>query len=394
MRERRQGLGSVNARRGAGVVAAALLVGLAWGTACGRDRAEPMRPAAAVDRPGDEVEVRTAPVRRGAILRRIEAPGSLLPRRESRIGTEVTGRIDHIFVDEGDHVDAGAPLFQIDPEPYQIALRQAQAALDHAKAERAQVESDLARARELDKRQIVSKQELDKLSTFLAVARSAERQATEQVALAQHKLDRTLVHAPYPASVAARLEDEGTTALSQPQTIILVLHESGELEARATIPESRLALVRQGDPALIHVAGVPAPIQTEVFAVGDAIDPATRTYTVKMRVPNPDGSLKAGVFAEVEIMPRSKLDALLVPREAIRSEDGQAQVFTVQDGVARALTVTLGVVSESEAEILQGVRVDTPVIVGTPASQVAPGTRVRVAPEAAGPARPRPDGDA
>jgi RND family efflux transporter MFP subunit len=353
-----------------------------------------MRPAAAVDRPGDEVEVRTAPVRRGAILRRIEAPGSLLPRRESKIGTEVTGRIDHIFVDEGDHVDAGAPLFQIDPEPYQIALRQAQAALDHAKAERAQVESDLARARELDKRQIVSKQELDKLSTFLAVARSAERQATEQVALAQHKLDRTLVHAPYPASIAARLEDEGTTALSQPQTIILVLHESGELEARATIPESRLALVRQGDPALIHVAGVPAPIQTEVFAVGDAIDPATRTYTVKMRVPNPDGSLKAGVFAEVEIMPRSKLDALLVPREAIRSEDGQAQVFTVQDGVARALTVTLGVVSESEAEILQGVRVDTPVIVGTPASQVAPGTRVRVAPEAAGPARPRPDGDA
>jgi membrane fusion protein (multidrug efflux system) len=336
-------------------------------------------PAAGAPAPETEVEVRIEPVRRGTIVQRIDAPGTLEARRESRIGAEVTGRIDSVFVDEGDRVAEGAPLFQIDREPFEMALRQAQAALDHARAERRQVESDLARARELEKKQVVAAQQIEKLETGLAVAKSAEEEASQAVALAQHKLGRTLVRAPYAASVVARLVDEGTTALSMPQTIVVVLQESDELEARATIPESRLSFVQVGDPALIHIEGVPAPIQTEIYAVGDAIDPATRTYTVKMRVPNPEHALKAGLFATIEILPRSKRDALVVPRDAIRSEDGVTRVFTVREGRATPVPVTVGVVTEGEAEILEGLRVDMPVIVGDAARQLAPGMRVREA---------------
>jgi RND family efflux transporter MFP subunit len=323
--------------------------------------------------------VQVVPVRRGSILPRISAPGTLEARRESQIGVEVQGRITRVYVDEGDRVEAGAPLFEIDPEPYQMALRQAQAAQEHARAERAQVEADLARARQLQQQNVVAAQQREKLETALAVARSAEQQAVEQVALARHKLERTVVHAPYAASVVARLSDEGTTALVQPQTIVLVLQEAGELEARATIPESRLSLVRVGDPVLIHVEGLTAPIQTEVYAVGDAVDPTTRTYAVKMRVPNPEHALKAGLFAQVEILPRSKRDALVVPRDAVRSEDGRSRVFTIRDGVATPIPVTLGVVTEEQVEILDGLRVDTPVIVGEAARQLAPGMKVRAA---------------
>jgi membrane fusion protein (multidrug efflux system) len=343
-------------------------------------KATPAPGSAAV---GEEVvEVETAPVRRGSILLRIAAPGTIEARRESQIGVEVQGRIERVYVDEGDRVEAGAPLFEIDAEPYRMALRQAQAALDLARAERAQVEADLTRVRALQKQNVVSPQQREKLETGLAVARSGEQQAAEMLALAQHKLDRTVVRAPYAASVVARLADEGTTALVQPQTVVLVLQESGELEAKATIPESKLALVRVGDPALIHVEGLAAPIQTEISAVGDAIDPATRTYAVRMRVPNPDRALKAGLFAEIEILPQSKRDALLVPRSALRSEAGSARVFTVRDGVAAAVPVTLGAVAESEAEILGGLRVDTPVIVGAAAEKVTSGMKVRVVPAA------------
>jgi membrane fusion protein, multidrug efflux system len=358
-------------------------LGVALAAGCGREGGDASVPGGgpvAGRAPAPvEIEVQTVPVRRGAIVQRVEAPGSLVARRESKIGTEVQGRIARVFVDEGDRVEAGAELFQIDPEPHQMALRQAEAAADHAGAERHQVEVDLARARELHARQILSKQELDKLETALAVARAGERQAAEEVALARHRLERTLVRAPYAGFVAARLEDEGTTALVQPQTVVLVLQESGELEARAAIPESRLALVRIGDPALIHVEGLAAPIQTEVFAVSGAIDSATRTYIAKMRVPNTAGELKAGIFAEIEILPRSKRDALLVPREAIRSQDGATSVLTLRDGLATAVPVTLGFVSEREAEVLQGVRVDMPVIVGDAAAQLAEGMRVRAA---------------
>jgi len=100
--------------------------------------------------------------------------------------------------------------------------------------------------------------------------------------------------------------------------------------------------VRVGDPALIHVEGLAAPIQTEVQAVADAIDPASRTYTVRMRVANPDHALKAGVFARIEIVPQSKRDVLIVPRAAVRSEDGITRVFTVRDGRATPVPVTLG----------------------------------------------------
>jgi RND family efflux transporter MFP subunit len=345
--------------------------------ACGP--AAPPEPSPAGE-PASEgvVEVNTAPARRGSILQRVAAPGSVVARRESRIGPEVTGRIERVFVSEGDRVEAGAPLFQIDPEPYEFALRQAEAGLDLARAERRRIEADVARARALREKQILSEQELDRLATELEVARARERQAVEGVALARRELDRTLVRAPYSGSVAERLEDEGTTALVQPQTIVVRLQETAELEAHAAIPESQLALVRIGDPARLRIEGVTEPIETQVSAVSDTIDPATRTYLVKMRVPNPQYALKAGVFAHVEILPGSKNEALLVPRESVRSEEGRTRVLAVRDGRAVALPVRIGLVSESAAEVLEGIEEDETLIVGETARTIAPGMPVRV----------------
>ena len=367
---------------GAWTLAAVALLSLLH---CTRSESTSSAPSAAAAAPAAEqgIAVETVPVRRGSILLRIAAPGTLEARRESHIGVEVQGRIERVYVDEGDRVEAGAVLFEVDPEPFQMGLRQAEAELDHARAERSQVEADLARAVELQKKNIVSPQQREKLQTALAVARSGERQAAEMVALAKYKLEHTVVRAPYAASVVARLADEGTTALVQPQTIVLVLQESGELEAKATIPESKLSLVRVGDPALIHVEGLGSPIQTTISAVGDAIDPATRTYTVRMIVPNAEHTLKAGLFAEIEILPSAKREVLVVPRSAVRSEQGRSQVFTVHDGVATAVPVTIGVVAEDEVEVLEGLRVDTPVIVGEAAQKLAAGMKVRVAPAAA-----------
>ena len=356
------------------------LLALSWIAAAACSTAPEPPAGAKSDASEPVVDVQIATARRAPISRRISAPGTLEARRESHIGTEVQGRILRVRVDEGDRVEAGAPLFDIDPEPYQMALRQAEARRDLAGAERVQGEADLARARSLETRGVVAQQQIEKLETALTVARANERQATEAVALARFELDRTSVRAPWAGSVVARLADEGSTALVQPQTIVVVLQESNELEARAPIPESQLALVQIGDAAELHVEGISGPIRTNVTAVGDAIDPATRTYTVKMRVPNADHALKAGVFALVEILPRAKPDAIVVPRDAIRSEDGRTRVLTVRDGRATSVVVTLGIVSGDEAEILEGVAPDTPVIVGEGARELASGMRVRVVP--------------
>jgi RND family efflux transporter MFP subunit len=324
------------------------------------------------------VEVTTARVRHGSITERITAPASLRARRESHIGAEVSGRIQEVFVNDGDRVEPGAPLFQIDREAYEVALRQATAVLDVARAERAQIEADLERAKALQSREIMAAEQLERLRTQVAVAKARERQAGEGVALARHHLEQTLVVAPYAGSIAHRLVDEGTTALVQPQTIVVVIQETDQLEAEARIPESQLSAVRLGDPALVHVDGLAQPIQTRVSGVADTIDREARTYRVQMLVPNAERSLKAGVFARVEIRPAAKREALLVPRAAVRSEDGATRVLVVRDGRVHAVPVRLGVVSEDDAEVLSGLGADSQVIVGATAREIAPGMAVRV----------------
>ncbi len=324
------------------------------------------------------VEVVAEPVRSGPISQRIFAPASLVARRVSYIGAEVPGRIQEVFVRSGDRVEAGASLFRIDREPYEAALRRAEAGLDLARAESRQIASDLARLTALHLDGVGSQSELDRGKTALSVGRARERQAKEAVAMARLDLKRTLVVAPYAGSIAERLADEGTTALAQPQTIVLVIHETTELEARADIAERQLSIIRVGDPAWVHVDGLPEPIRAKVASVSDNIDPATRTYRVRIWIPNADHRLKAGIFARVEIQPEIKQNVKLVPREAIRSEAARTHVLVVKDGRAVAVPVRLGLFSPSDAEVLAGIEVGTPVIVGKAAQELAPGMRVRV----------------
>lgn len=329
------------------------------------------------------VAVDVATVARGDIAQRIAAPGSLAALRESRIGAEVSGLIQAVFVREGDRVEQGAPLFRIDAEPYELALRQAHAGLDVARAERRQIQSDLGRARDLHGRQVVAEQAVERLETQLAVARARETQAAEVVRRAELDLRRTTVRAPYAGAVVSRLADEGTTALSQPQTIVLMLQETHELEGRATIPETHASQVHVGDRAVVTVEGQPAPIETEISAVGDAVDPATRTYEVQARVPNADHRLKAGVFAEFAIYPQPRKGVLLVPREAIRTEEGRTRVLALREGHAVAVPIEIGAVSHDAAEVIAGIDAGERVIVGDEAQTVAPGMAVRERPASA-----------
>jgi len=364
----------VGSRVWIGIAAMALLV------ASGCDRPQPAakKTGRGTSSPDPVVAVETARIRRGPIIQRISAPGSLVARRESLIGPEVQGRIQAVHVSEGDRVEAGAPLFEIDPQPYEFAQRRAEAALDRMRAERRQIKADLARVEKLRSRDVVAEQAAERLTNALDVAHSAEREASEALAMARRNLEHTVVRAPYAGSVTKRLADEGTTALVQPQTVVIVFQETSELEAHATIPEVHFAAIQVGDAALLHVEGLPEPIEVDVTAVGDAIDPATRTYLVVMQVPNPDHKLKAGVFARVDITPEAKSHVILAPREALRSEDGRTHVLSVKDGRAVEAPVTVGIVGEDVVEVLGGIREGDEVIVGEAARTLGPGMRVRV----------------
>jgi multidrug efflux pump subunit AcrA (membrane-fusion protein) len=121
--------------------------------------------------------------------------------------------------------------------------------------------------------------------------------------------------------------------------------------------------------------------------VGTSVDLSTRTFRVRMRVPNPEHQLKAGLFARVEILPRAKSQVLLVPRSALRNQDGRSHVLAVRDEHAVQVRIKIGLISEDAAEVLAGLRVDDLVVVGDAARSLGPGMRVRAATSFTGPAR-------
>jgi membrane fusion protein (multidrug efflux system) len=152
------------------------------------------------------------------------------------------------------------------------------------------------------------------------------------------------------------------------------------MESHASLPESHHARVQVGDRALLRVEGVPDPLETRVEAIADTIDPTTRSFLIRMQIANPDHRLKAGAFARVEIFPSLRREAVLVSREAIRSEAGRTSVLVLRGGRAVEVPVRIGLTSEDEVEVLSGLEPDEEVIAGRAARSLAPGTPVRALP--------------
>lgn len=325
-----------------------------------------------------EIEVTTAVVRSSERATRLTVPGTLVARRESEIGAEVTGRIDRVFVDVGDRVEAGDPLFLIDPSSYQARVEGAGAAIARAVADRKQAELDAERGRALREQAAISQERLEHLETSLLKAVAVEAEANAALSLAIRDLERTQVTAPYAGTIKSRLADEGTTARVMPQTLVLVLQETGSLEANARVPEIHRQRLRLGDAAIVRPEGSVEPIHTTIAAIADHVEPDSRTVLVRMDVPNGCRCLKAGSFVRVDLQLQGSDGAIWVSHDAIRSQEGRHSVLRVQEGRVVEVPVELGRISEREAEVVSGLQSGDDIIVAPAASSVRPGTPVRV----------------
>lgn len=326
--------------------------------------------------------VSTARVERGEIRSVITTSGSIVARRSTPIGSAVSGRILHIFVYVGDEVPMGAPLFQIDPEPYVIAQSEAEAGLALARAQLDEAAEESGRLTELAGKEIVSSQEHRRARTRRAVARARLEQAKAHLAAAARNLNRTLVLAPYAGSIVERRVHEGTMATAQPNTTVVVLQESGVLEAVLDVPEAAQVPVQVGDRARLWVEGQVEPARAEVRAVKREIDRRTRTYAVHVPIADASGEIKSGAFVRAEIESRPRENALLVRRSAVARREGAASLLLVRDGRAVRQTVRLGVEGPEAIEILGGVDEGAEVVVGEAASRLMDGTLVRTGPAA------------
>lgn len=357
-----------------------LVLLLALPLACGGTEGE--KPAVAAAAPSAKANATATPrvelqrVETARLNATIAASGSIEARRVTEVGTEVPGRIVAVLVEVGDRVEAGAPLFRIEPGPYRMALAEAEAGLALARAESANAEQEAARLRLLLEQNAASQQRYEQLRTRAEVAGAQVAQMQARVAKARRDLAQTEILAPYAASVVERRAHEGAMAGSGP---ILVLQEDAALEAILNVPEATPVAVQAGDSVRLFVEGLPDPIESTVARVSQRVDPGTRTYEVRADVTDASGQLKAGSYARAELRVARTEPRPVVHRSALVTRDGRSFVLEVEDGVVHYVQVRVGVTEGERVELLGGVAAGDLVVRGEAATRLADGARVEPA---------------
>jgi RND family efflux transporter MFP subunit len=346
--------------------------------ACGEENPRTVEAAAGAASPrsqGSAVvdRVETQRVALGAIRTSMAASGAIRARRVTEIGAEVSGRLVQVLVDVGDVVEEGDPLFRIDARPYQMGLAEARAGLALARAQSANAAHEVERVAKLIEQSAASEQHFDQLQTAAAVSRAQVEQMEARVARAERDLECTLVRAPYAGSIVERRAHEGAMAGPVP---ILVLQETGVLEAVLAIPDAWPAPVRVGAEVRLYVEGLAEPLVTRIDRVCDRVDSETHTYEVRGPVDDPSGTAKAGSYLRAEVELSSGEPAPVVDRSALLTRDGRTYVFRVAGDTVERVPVRVGVMDQDRAQILRGVASGDEVVRGEAVGRLESGARI------------------
>lgn len=353
----------------AALAAAALTlaaVGTAAGaTACSRD-ARADAPAAAPP----ATPVRVAPAARDTGRQTVRAGGVTEPRATADLAFQVGGRVVTVAVDEGTRVGRGQLLAALDPTDYRLAYAQA----DLARARQA---DELARARLLRPSGSIAANDFDKLD-------NGAKQAAVAGELAAKRLADTRLLAPFAGTVARKQVEVGATAGAG--ATVLTLADLSEVDVRVGVSEADVGQVRVGQEAAVEVPALGAVVAGRVAHVGVVADPASRTYSVKVAVPNAAGALRGGMVATVLLPTGRARDAVVVPAAAVaRDPDGATVVYVYApaEGRVHARRVEVGDARGATVEVARGLAAGEPVVVAGQ-QRLRDGSAVTVAPNATG----------
>jgi RND family efflux transporter MFP subunit len=355
----------MNAPRGA-----TLLLALCALAACGGDGA----PTADVAGQPVPVPVAVVQVSAQAVEEPIWATGTLEADKQVDIGPRVDGIIDQVFVDVGDRVAVGDELFRTRDTEYQIRVREAEHALQLARAETKKASHELERAEELFRGNIVSIEAIESVRTAHDTARARLGQAQTALERARQEFEDTRVRAPFAGSITRRFVDEGVmlrTMLSSGSAVVQLM-KLDQVVAVARLPDVHLARIRPGTQARLHVDGFEGTFEGEVQVVSDRVDPGSRTLEVRVPIPNPELALKPGLFAKLEVRPEPRR-ALVIERRALRGHAPDAYVLVAENGRAARRNVAVRNLDAQHVEILSGLDAGAQLLVARPGSELDEG---------------------
>ena len=321
------------------------------------------------------VLVEVVEVREGPVREQLSLVGSLKPKESVEVVAKVTGKLQRVMVDVGDAVKEGQLIAQLEGDEVAQQVLRAEASLAVAEATRAQrmaelenAQADDRRAQELQKGGLLSRQALETSQTRARVVQSQVALAEAQVRQAQADLaelnirkQQTQVLSPLTGWVGQRYVSPG--ALVNPNNPIVSVLRMSSMFTEVRVPEERLAGLRIGNRAFVAMDALQGrTIEGKVARISPILDPATRSGSVQVEIPNPDGQLKAEMSARIQMETGTQRQALLIPREAVIMRGDQSGVNAVDGDRARFQPIETGISSGGNVEVVSGLKLGTRVI--------------------------------
>jgi len=326
-------------------------------------------PALAADAP-KPLDVKITRPTRGEIIRYVTLPGTIKANQQATLYAKVPGYLKSIAVDKGDKVQAGQALGEIEVPELAAELPRYRAELARAEAELkvADLESGrLAKARK-QASDLVLPQAVDNAEGRLVMARAGIESAKANVERVETLLRYSKLIAPFTGVVTMRYVDAGAfipaaTGGSVASAAVLTLMDFSIVRAQMAVPEVEAALVREGQPVKVSVEGLPGKVfEGKVTRQSFALDDATKTMLAEADLPNPDLTLRPGMYAMMKVGVEKHTGALLIPVEALVMEKANAFTFIADGRKAKKTMIKLGFNDGAMVEVLSGLKNDEGVI--------------------------------
>jgi membrane fusion protein, multidrug efflux system len=303
--------------------------------------------------------------------------GEILARYETTLAFRVPGRVSTRQVEVGTPVKAGQLIATLDPQDYALAVHAMQAQRAAAEAESRLAQQDLQRFTELRAQGFISQAELDRRRTTSEAAQSRLQQLRAEVARLGNQQAYTRLTAPHAGVVTALAFEAGNVvAAGQP---LAQLARSGELEVRIDVPENAVDGVRQARNMTVRLWAQPDKVYLgRLRELSPMADAASRTYSARVSLLQPDAAVKLGMTATVEIG-QDAVPSLSVAQSALFRVNGEPQVWVVdrQAQTVAVRSVRLGAFSGQRATVVSGLAAGEWVVTAG-VHKLAPGQRVRL----------------
>lgn len=360
-------------------------------SACSGDAASDTSPAAGAAGAGRgrgaaaAIMVTTAPAVEKPMPVQVRVVGNVEASSSVDIRSQVSGELVSVGFEEGDDVTAGQVLFTLDPRPFDVALKQAEAALARSTAEARGARAIFNRSEELYKKGLLPRSEREQTNTDVAVADAAVSAAAAELDNAKLQLTYTKIVAPVAGRTGALLVHPGSLVRANDSAALVVINQVAPAYVTFAVPARLLPQMGGGRARALKVLAVPAgtaeaAVTGNVSFVDNAVDQATDSVRIKAIFPNRDRRLWAGAFVDVTLQLAVEAHAVVVPNASVQaSQQGQFVYVVKPDSTVEVRPVKIGWIDRDEAVVESGITAGETVVTDGQL-RLTPGAKVSAKP--------------